>query len=69
VRGALWLAGSIKYMDFSHKALLLETALLGVLCHGSITFSDCRALPFDQYEYLVKDVPGIIKKEMEKNDG
>ena len=64
-RGALWLVGSLAYIDFSYKEMVIEVATIGMVTNGTFSYQDCANMPWEQYEYLRVE----IDKAKAKNHG
>jgi hypothetical protein len=65
----MWLAGSLRYIDFDHEVLLTEAAMVSLFTHGGFSYQDCLEMPFDRYSYLITKVPETIRREMESANG
>ncbi len=58
---------SLRYIDFRHVDLAEEVYATAQLSKGGFTYSECRDMPWDIYETVIKRTMALqdeIKKEM-----
>jgi hypothetical protein len=59
--GAFWLIESAKYIDLSKEMLYLESIALGMKTQGALTVEYLMKLPYNDYEFIRKEVEIKIK--------
>lgn len=67
--GVLWMAQAVRYIDFSYEVLLVEASAIGMMTNGGVDYDQCKALPFDLYEYLITKVPKRLSELMRGKNG
>jgi hypothetical protein len=65
IRSAFWASYAVAMMDFSWRQLYAETTALSLTTEGAFRLEDLKEMPFDQYEWVRREIPRMVKEARE----